>query len=182
MKIYACPKCGSKNICTGTMGSGVTFGITSWIEMCRDCGYQGQPIIFDSEEDYNKFLVEVKQKAIKKDINTQEKICIEDEVDEVINTAQKDKEIVELLEQYSTEKMPKPIWSKKKVWWPEIGLSLLLAALLYFSGLPNITSNMNFEIVIFYSILYFIASFVIVLFTIVVIEYFLRYAITVIRK
>ena len=52
MKISACPKCGSKNISMGTLGTGVTFGITSWIQNCRDCGYKGQPIEFETEKDY----------------------------------------------------------------------------------------------------------------------------------
>jgi len=56
MKITACPKCGSKNISMGTIGSGVTFGITSWNETCRDCGYQGQPIVFDSEKNTKNSL------------------------------------------------------------------------------------------------------------------------------
>ena len=56
MKIYACPKCGSKNIHIGTIDSGVTYGITSWDYTCRDCDYRGMPLIFYSEKEYKLFL------------------------------------------------------------------------------------------------------------------------------
>ena len=62
MEIKACPKCGSRKIYQGRMGDGVLTGYTTR-DVCRDCGYQGMPIIFDSEEDYKKFL---KSKSIKK--------------------------------------------------------------------------------------------------------------------
>jgi hypothetical protein len=55
MEITACPKCGSRNIFQGRLKDGVLTGYTSR-EVCRDCGYTGSPIIFDSEKEYNKFL------------------------------------------------------------------------------------------------------------------------------
>lgn len=61
MEITACPKCGSKKIYQGRMSDGVLTGYTSR-NVCRNCGYQGPPIIFDSEEDYKKFLDEKKKK------------------------------------------------------------------------------------------------------------------------
>lgn len=65
MEITACPNCGSKRIYQGTMGDGVLTGYT-YREVCKDCGYQGMPIIFDSEEEYKKFLENIpkKQKEI----------------------------------------------------------------------------------------------------------------------
>lgn len=182
MKITACPKCGSKNISMGTMGSGITFGITSWNEMCKDCGYQGQPIVFDSEKKYKKFLVEVKQKPLDKKTELKEEPSVEDEVDEVIDVSQKDKDVVELLQEYEKEKVSKPIWPKNKVWWPEIGVALALAVLAYLSGLISETSRMGIDIAILYSILYFAASFVIFLFVIVIIEYFLRNVLNILSK
>jgi len=167
MKITACPKCGSKNISMGTMGSGITFGITSWNEMCKDCGYQGQPIVFDS---------------LDKKTELKEEPSVEDEVDEVIDVSQKDKDVVELLHEYEKEKVSKPIWPKNKVWWPEIGVALALAILAYLSGLINETSRMGIDIAILYSILYFAASFVIFLFAIVIIEYFLRNVLNILSK
>jgi len=182
VKITACPRCGSKNISMGTMGSGVTFGVTSWKEMCRDCGYQGQSLIFESEKEYKKFLEELKRKPHKRKTGSKEESFVEDKEEEVIGLAQKDQEVVNLLKEYEKEKTIKPIWSKKRVWWPEIGLAIVLALWTYFSGLINETSLMGIEIAILYSVLFFIASFVIFLFIIVVIEYFLRVVINVLVR
>ena len=65
MNIIACPRCGSRKIYQGTMGDGVLSGFASR-DVCRNCGYQGMPIIFDSEEEYKKFLSE---KNLKKKSN-----------------------------------------------------------------------------------------------------------------
>ena len=56
MEITACPVCGSKNIGIGTLGDGIISGLSSWNEVCKDCGYQGASLIFESESEYNKFL------------------------------------------------------------------------------------------------------------------------------
>jgi transcription elongation factor Elf1 len=56
MEITACPVCGSKNIGIGTLGDGIISGLSSWNEVCRNCGYQGASLIFESEFEYNKFL------------------------------------------------------------------------------------------------------------------------------
>lgn len=56
MEITACPNCGSKNIGIGTLGDGIISGLSSWKEVCRDCGYQGPSLVFDSESAYNAFL------------------------------------------------------------------------------------------------------------------------------
>ena len=61
MEIIACPRCGSRRIYQGRMSDGVLTGYTSR-NVCRDCGYQGTPIILDSEKDYINFLKNVKQK------------------------------------------------------------------------------------------------------------------------
>jgi len=55
LEIIACPKCGSRKIFQGRLKEGVLTGYTSK-EVCRDCGYQGIPIIFDDVENYKKFL------------------------------------------------------------------------------------------------------------------------------
>ena len=55
MGITACPKCGSPQIYQGTIGDGVLSGYFSK-DVCRNCGYQGSSLLFDSEEDYKKFL------------------------------------------------------------------------------------------------------------------------------
>ena len=96
--------------------------------------------------------------------------------------SKKDKDVVELFQEYEKEKVGKPIWPKNKVWWPEIGVALALAILAYLSGLISETSRMGIDIAILYSILYFAASFVIFLFAIVIIEYFLRNVLNILSK
>lgn len=59
MEITACPVCGSKNIGIGTLGDGIISGLSSWNEVCRNCGYQGASLIFESESEYNKFFEEL---------------------------------------------------------------------------------------------------------------------------
>jgi transcription elongation factor Elf1 len=56
MEITACPVCGSKNIGIGTLGDGIISGLSSWNEVCRNCGYQGPSLVFESEAQYKKFL------------------------------------------------------------------------------------------------------------------------------
>jgi transcription elongation factor Elf1 len=56
MEITACPICGSKNIGIGTLGDGIISGLSSWNEVCKNCGYQGASLIFESESEYKKFL------------------------------------------------------------------------------------------------------------------------------
>ena len=65
MEIKACLNCGSRKIYQGRMGDGVLTGYTSK-DVCRNCGFQGMPIIFDSEEEYKKFL---KSKSIEEPNN-----------------------------------------------------------------------------------------------------------------
>ena len=150
MKILACPKCGSKNISMGTIGSGVTFGVTSWKEVCRDCGYQGSPIIFDSEKEYKKFLEELNEYKEQK-----------------MKTATKKEEEI-------PRKEEKPVEHKSKVWWPEIGLALGITALFYLLGLPNILFLVGIELAILYGILSFITTFLFLLIAIVIVEYFFK--------
>jgi len=182
MTISACPKCGSKNISMGTMGSGVTFGVTSWNQMCRNCGYQGQPLLFDSEKKYKKFFEALHQKPQ----DTTERRTpgsVEEKVDEVLDeVSEKDKDTVRLLCQYEEESECKPIWPKNKAWWPEISIALVFTFLAYLSGFIGDTSRMGVEVVVFYTILYFGASFVIFLFFIVFFEYTIRTVIVMVSK
>ena len=71
MEIRACPNCGSRHIYQGRMGDGVLTGYTTR-DVCRNCGFQGSSIIFDSEDGYKKFLKsksfkKIQKKKIKKD-------------------------------------------------------------------------------------------------------------------
>lgn len=75
MEITACPVCGSKNIGIGTLGDGIISGLSSWNEVCKECGYQGASLIFESESQYNKFLEALLYQ--KKQLETQAKEATE---------------------------------------------------------------------------------------------------------
>lgn len=172
MEITACPKCGSKNISMGTIGSGVTFGVTSWKEVCRDCGYQGSPIIFGSEKEYKKFLEELNENKEQK-----VKTVTKKEEDKTLELPRKEKEVIEFLRE-SEEEIPckeeKTVEYKRKVWWPEIGLALGITILFYLLGLPNIPFLVGIELAILYVILSFVTTFLFLLISIVIAEYFFK--------
>jgi transcription elongation factor Elf1 len=71
MEITACPVCGSKKIGIGTLGDGIISGLSSWNEVCKECGYQGASLLFESESQYNKFLEALSYQ--KKQVETQTK-------------------------------------------------------------------------------------------------------------
>jgi hypothetical protein len=82
MTITACPKCGSRNIFQGRLKEGVLTGYTSR-EVCRDCGYRGSPIIFDSEKEYKAFFEQIKKGGTS------------DKSDDTSKLSEKDKQILE---------------------------------------------------------------------------------------
>ena len=90
MNITACPKCGSRNIFQGRLKDGVLTGYTSR-EVCRDCGYRGSPIIFDSEEDYKIFVEQLKKGKSS------------DETEDISDLSEKDKQILEDLKDIKDE-------------------------------------------------------------------------------
>jgi hypothetical protein len=179
MKIYACPKCGSKNIHIGTIDSGVTYGITSWDYTCRDCNYIGMPLIFYSEKEYRLFL-----KGLLKDLESRTKI--EDDENKKIDnkTIKDDKELLnfikKLIDQESKEKRNKNIivktgWHKNRSWWIEIILAFIISGvLLLFSSSVIITFDLGIytPLYIIYMIIFFFIQAIIILAIIVVIEYF----------
>ena len=99
MSITACPRCGSKKIFQGRLKEGVLTGYTSK-EVCRDCGYRGSPIIFDSEKEYKIFVEELKNRSdpTKKEEPNDEII---DEKD--FDLSDKEKEIVKFLKETEEE-------------------------------------------------------------------------------
>jgi hypothetical protein len=103
MKITACPRCGSTRIFQGTMSDGTITGITTR-QVCRDCGYQGPPLLFDSEEEYQRF----KQELRADNEHPAEETTPEGEKqpDEEPELTKEDKEIAALLEE--TESTPEP--------------------------------------------------------------------------
>jgi len=52
--------CGSTNIGIGTLSDGIISGLSSWKEVCRNCGYQGPSLLFENEEAYQEFLKALK--------------------------------------------------------------------------------------------------------------------------
>jgi transcription elongation factor Elf1 len=83
MEITACPVCGSKNIGIGTLGDGIISGLSSWNEVCKDCGYQGASLIFESESEYKKFLEALSYK--KKKTETQNMELNEEKSDQYLD-------------------------------------------------------------------------------------------------
>lgn len=171
MRISACPRCGSKNISAGTMRSGILYGISSWTEECRDCGFKGSPIVFDSEEAYLVFLKKVKMKPIKKRKTKSTK-------ERTSDLSQKENEIVENLNELTEE--DKTIdreqvltyhWHARN-WWVEIGLAIVIAVVISLFGVLRNISLMGFGMGFFYSMLEFIIYFILLLIVIVIIEYF----------
>jgi len=167
LKVYACPKCGSKNIRQGTMGDGVLTGYTTK-DVCRDCGYQGSPLIFDAEEDYKKFLEGLKKEKEQEIGKNKEKVDCESDLSE------KEKQVIDFLKEYDEEKPKKTTpstWPKNKIWWPEIGIALIIAAAISITGLFDVAVIMGVGGALIYTIIGFISSFVIILFMIAFIEY-----------
>lgn len=56
MRIYACPKCGNRNIRRPQLQIGALTGDSF---TCANCSYQGMPVIFETEEEYKKFVKEL---------------------------------------------------------------------------------------------------------------------------
>lgn len=180
MKIYACPKCGSKNIHIGTMDSGVTYGITSWDYTCKDCNYKGMPLIFYSEKEYQQFL-----KGLKKEIEI--RLTENIEKDENIESSKEDKEILksikDLIDKESKDNKNidnklNPNWHKNRSWWIEIIIAFILSGLITIFGasiiiLSNNESNSMGYII--YLIIEFFIQAIFILAIIVGIEYFILF-------
>jgi len=170
MKTTACPKCGSKRIEMGTMGAGVTFGVTSWKSVCKDCGYQGEPLLFDSEKEYQKFFQGI----------SKEKESISDSVeeDDLSQLSKKDEEVVGLLKEEINEEESQQIctteegvFSGNKSWRIEIVVSIIVAAVGIIISASNLIESFDYSISIVYGILLFIVMTFGALFVIVIIEY-----------
>jgi transcription elongation factor Elf1 len=125
MKITACPKCGSTHIFQGTMSDGTITGITTR-QVCRECGYQGPPLIFESEEEYQRFRQELsadKEETAKETTPDEDKQS-EEEPEEL---TKEDKEIAALIEE--TEACPEP--PHKSSYLRELLLAVLLSILFF---------------------------------------------------
>ncbi len=99
MSVTACPKCGSRKIFQGRLKEGVLTGYTNRY-VCRDCGYQGSPLIFDSNDEYYKFQMRKKSdKTIDKNSNDQI-------LDEDYKLSDKDKDVINFLKELDNNSSP----------------------------------------------------------------------------
>jgi sensor c-di-GMP phosphodiesterase-like protein len=156
----------------GSMGSGIIFGVSSWKEECRDCGYQGSPIVFESVQDYERFLKEIKGKQ-KSKATKNSKGGVQGTQS---RASDKKKQVADQLPQEEATTQPvicEETGRHKKDWRIEIyiAIGLAIVASLLFSG----KSIALFGVVvgILYLVLYFVLLFIAFLFAIVVVEYFI---------
>lgn len=99
MSVTACPKCGSRKIFQGRLKEGVLTGYTNRY-VCRDCGYQGSPLIFDSNDEYYKFQIRKKSdKTIDKNSNDQI-------LDKDYKLSDKDKDVINFLKELDNNSSP----------------------------------------------------------------------------
>jgi len=169
MKIRACPQCGSTNISTGTMGSGVTFGVTSWNYSCRNCNYRGQPLEFDSKEAYQKFLAGLQRKEPPSS-------TIEKNVDDLLDDIPEDKQFKELVEEAASDTTSfcdeHPFQHKK--WWPDFIVAIFLSFIItYFLFIPNLSYIMDSTELLIYGAFLFIFWILILMILIIIVEYFI---------
>lgn len=166
MAIQACPRCGSKEIKTGTMGSGVTFGVTSWNFVCDNCGYRGQPLNFENEKKYQNFLQGLKKEASKEEPS-------EDFSDDSLKDIE-DEEFQKIVKEAAQDTSPlcdtHPFEHKR--WWPEFIISTLVAiSITVVLFLPNFRSYMDPIIASIYTVLTVIFWILISMLLLVLIEY-----------
>ena|GEM_PF-6125468 len=90
MSITACPKCGSRKIFQGRLKDGVLTGYSDRY-VCRECSYQGSPVIFDNIDEYNKFQME------KKSVKPLDETSEDQILDDGIVLSDKEKEVVDYL-------------------------------------------------------------------------------------
>jgi transcription elongation factor Elf1 len=173
MEITACPKCGSKKIAMGTMGVGITFGVTSWKSVCKQCGYQGEPLLFDSEEEYTKFLQGLSSTETSQEIATSEQNENIDAQDDTLDLSKKDKEVVELLHDLKEEPQrgEKKIFPEDKMWWPEIIVAMIIATIVIIITAPNLFSLYDLFLGMIYIFLFFVLIALITIIVFIVIEY-----------
>jgi hypothetical protein len=148
------------------MSSGILYGVSSWMEECRDCGYKGSPVIFDSAEEYITFLKNLRKS--KKD-TASENIELSD------NISGDNKECDDFLMDEGLH------WHHGK-WWMELLIAGLLGVLVSFSSVYRNVSIFGFEVGVIYSILEFIIFFIFILIGIIIIEYLIFLIVNRMRK
>ena len=162
MKLSVCPRCGSKNISAGKMSSGILYGISSWTQECRNCGYKGSPIIFNSEKEYLKFLKDIKSDILE-EINPKKEIKEKSKPE----VKKKDQTHPQIKDQ---EPVDRYHWHTR-TWWIEIIIAVLLAMLVSLFGILNNISLFGMEVGIVYTGLEFIIFFIFIVIAIAIVEY-----------
>jgi hypothetical protein len=141
----------------GELKAGVIYGVTSWTMQCRNCGYQGQPLIFDSQEDYDKFREGLKESGSAPIPETEEE--------------KPDERIVDLLEHTKDVKeAPEP---PSKSWRREILVSLIIATIITLIEAPSSFALLG-SIAVLYLVFFFVLAAVVVLVLFIVVEYVMR--------
>lgn len=172
MKIYACPRCGSQDISMGSLNAGITYGVTSWKEECKNCGFRGHPLVFHNEKEYQDFLSTRGRNDGK---NTSAGKQNTDDLD----LSEKDKEVIAALKKFSKEPSKQKCgYFREKNWWPEIILasliSIALSAYLFptvFFILPEFFSMDVAAFTIPYIFLFTFMNFLFLLLVMLLIEY-----------
>jgi hypothetical protein len=180
--IAACPRCGSKRIEMGTMNQGVLFGITSWKSVCKNCGYQGEPLFFDTEEEYNRFLEGLSKDKAQVPITEGKETPGESEAEETAELTPRDKEVVSYAHDVEEEtkgkedhKIRAPVFSETKSWRIEVLVALVISAVwttvyLSFYAFQFITS-LDVLFMFLYTFFYFAAATLVFLVVIIIAEY-----------
>ena len=178
MRITACPRCGSRRIYAGTMGDGVLVGYTTK-DVCRDGGYQGMPLIFDSEKEYGKFLEGLQKNKELVDATDSEKDVRDDKKnnDDVLKLSKKDREVMGFLNELKKEKIVEEstAWYKNKTWRKEIIVSLVFSAIIIFASFQSESLLYGTNFAMLCDILLFIPLALLLLLWIIFIEYIYDY-------
>jgi len=155
MEITACPVCGSKNIGIGTLGDGIISGLSSWKEVCRNCGYQGASLLFEKEEDYQKFVTALKEKTGPDGAQSPNERIGE----EPAELTTKDKEVLSLL----NETEDTPSLPPKKSYVFEFICSIILSIIFFVILISDSVFGVDsfiFSRDLFSAVLYFLGSFI----------------------
>ena len=183
--IAACPRCGSTRIEMGTMNQGVLFGVTSWKSVCKNCGYQGEPLFFETREAYEKFLDGLSKDKAQTPITEGQASAGKGDASEPEETTQlspKEKEVVEYAHDVEEEsknvedhKIRAPVFDETKSWRIEVLVALVISAIwttvyLSFYAFHFITS-LDVMFMFLYTFFYFTATTLVILVVIIIAEY-----------
>lgn len=171
MKIYACPRCGSREIFMGTIDSGVLIGVSSTKSVCRNCGFQGNPLLFTSKKQYQQFIEEIKKQDIKEK-NGKEKESTKKE-----GLTEKDRLVLDYVKDIKIHKITdeeQRDTEKNKNWWPEIFIALIISIGTSVVIYPSLVTVMTEPYMTIYLMGYIFISFMIALIIILIIEYILK--------